>query len=166
MLLHASFWSSILLQTIQSLYIYKLYEQKHLFTDAIETEGSIYVIWDAIPGISNKFGEASVHSLRIFIVSVHIIKALVQNNPFMHASQSPHSHRNTHHLYFSMKQLVFNSVNSHAVQGLTELLWFTVQLRSHQTLIRSRHSPALQQEVMTPTAQARVRQTRVLGSHT
>jgi len=43
----------------------------YVFTNAIQAEGRVDAIWDAIPGISNKSGKARVHFLPVFIVSVH-----------------------------------------------------------------------------------------------
>ena len=39
-----------------------------LLTYTIQTEGRVYVVWDAIPGVSDKLGEARVHFLLLLIV--------------------------------------------------------------------------------------------------
>lgn len=41
-----------------------------LFTNAIETEGRVDVIWNAIPGFPNEFGKVGIHGLPLFIISV------------------------------------------------------------------------------------------------
>lgn len=41
-----------------------------LFTNAIETEGRVDIIWNAIPGFPNEFGKAGVHGLPVFVISV------------------------------------------------------------------------------------------------
>ena len=93
-------------------------QKERFFTYAVKTEGSVYAIWEAIPGISDKFGEARVHCLPIFIKSVHIVKVHLYN-PLMSGSQ------HTHHSYFSMviKKIILNTVNSHLVQGCCGLQW-------------------------------------------
>lgn len=41
-----------------------------LFTNAVETEGRVEVIWDPIPGFADEFGKVGVHGLPVFIISV------------------------------------------------------------------------------------------------
>lgn len=41
-----------------------------LFTNAIETEGRVDVIWNPIPGFTDEFGKAGIHGLPVFIISV------------------------------------------------------------------------------------------------
>lgn len=40
-----------------------------LFTNAIETEGRVDVIWNPIPGFTDEFGKAGIHGLPVFIIS-------------------------------------------------------------------------------------------------
>lgn len=74
------------------------------FTNVVQTEGGVDAVWDAIPRISNKFGEARVHSLTVFIVSVNMVKVHLYN-PLISTTQFSPTHM--HHSYFSMviKQL-------------------------------------------------------------
>lgn len=41
-----------------------------LFTNAIETEGRVDIIWNPIPGFTGEFGKAGIHGLPLFIISV------------------------------------------------------------------------------------------------
>lgn len=50
-----------------------------VFTNAIETEGRVDVIWNAVPGFPNKFGKAGVHGLPVFVISVAAAAARLRN---------------------------------------------------------------------------------------
>lgn len=50
-----------------------------LFTNAIETEGGVNVIWNAIPGFPNEFGNAAVRGLPVFVISVAAAAARFRN---------------------------------------------------------------------------------------
>lgn len=45
-----------------------------LFTNAIETEGRVDVIWNPIPGFTDEFGKAGIHGLPVFIISVAAVR--------------------------------------------------------------------------------------------
>lgn len=100
-----------------------IHQKTFFFTDAIKTEGRVYVVWDAIPGVTNKSGEARVHCLPVFIVSVHIGKELSLIRPSL-----THTHTHTTHTFsWQYNTLFVNILNS----TLAQLLWFRVQIRSH-----------------------------------
>lgn len=85
-----------------------------VFTNAIDTEGRVDVIWNAVPGFPNAFGKAGVHGLPVFVIPV--AAAAARYKELTHDHQlwvASHTYTHDTHTYTHPNKAVNQSIIQH-----------------------------------------------------